>query len=187
MTVDAGMSNEALVERMAEQDQEALSLLYDRHRTIVYALALRILRDAAEAEEVLSDVFFQAWRGAGGFDPLRGSVTAWLVTLCRSRAIDRLRKRGRRDAALEEQARQAPAAPSRADAAAADWRMHRTRILSALGSLAPEQRSALELVYFDGLSHTEIAAKLREPLGTIKTRIRQGLLHLRERLGGPPS
>ena len=189
MAFDAGLSNEALVARMAERDQEALSLLYDRHQGILFSLALRILRDRAEAEEVLGDVFFQAWRSAAAFDPLRGSVTGWLVNLCRSRAIDRLRRRGRREAGLaDEKARRGSAATSLREAEeAADWGMRRTKIRAALGALPAEQRDALELAYFSGLSHSEIAAKLGQPLGTVKTRIRQGLLHLRESLAERPS
>lgn len=188
MALKTTQTDEALVARLVEQDQEALSALYDRHRSVVFSLALRILRDRAEAEEVLTDVFFQAWRTAAGFDLLRGSVAAWLVTLCRSRAIDRLRARGRRAAGLsalaEESSKAPPAAVSGPDPEeAAGSQMRRARIRAAMGALSPEQRGALELAYYGGLSHSEIAAKLGEPLGTVKTRIRQGLLTLRESLG----
>src|SRR6266545_8333591 len=98
-------ADEVLVARMAARDQEALATLYDRYRCVIFSLALRILRDRPEAEEALADVFLQAWRQAQGFEQQRGSVGAWLVTLCRSRAIDRLRARGRRDAALDTVAR----------------------------------------------------------------------------------
>jgi RNA polymerase sigma-70 factor (ECF subfamily) len=188
MALHSKHSDESLVARMAGQDQEALSALYDRHHGVVFSLALRILRERAEAEEVLTDVFFQAWRAAGGFDPLRGSVVSWLITLCRSRAIDRLRARGRREAhrgSLEQEPASAPArggAPGGPEEAA-DLQMRGARIRAALGALSADQRSALELAYFGGLSHSEIAAKLGEPLGTIKTRIRQGLLTLRDSLG----
>src|SRR5713101_8137853 len=100
MASDPEPTDASLVARITGRDQEALSSLYDRYRGVVFALALRMLRDRSEAEEVLADVFHQAWRGAGGHDPLRGSVAGWLFTLCRSRAIDRLRARGRRDAVL---------------------------------------------------------------------------------------
>jgi RNA polymerase sigma-70 factor (ECF subfamily) len=102
------LTDEALVARMADGDQEALSALYDRHRSVVFSLILRILRDRAEAEEVLTDVFFQAWRGARGFDPLRGSVIAWLVMLGRSRALDRLRREGRRGSTMNTSATEWP-------------------------------------------------------------------------------
>lgn len=187
MGLQTVLSDEALVARMAEQDQEALSALFDRYRGVVFSLALRILKERAEAEEVLTEVFFQAWSGAVGFDALRGTVAAWLVTLCRSRAIDRLRAKGRRDSGLgliaQQQSKAVSPAVGRESEAAAEIQMRRTRIQAALDTLTPEQRGALELAYYGGLSHSEIAAKLGEPLGTIKTRIRQGLLMLRESLG----
>ena len=189
MALQSRCTDESLVTRMAERDQDALSALYDRHHGVVFSLAVRILRDRAEAEEVLADVFFQAWRAAGGFDPLRGTVTSWLITLCRSRAIDRLRARGRRlshlGSLVEEHASTPPSptagGPGPEDAV--EIQMRRARIQAAMGTLSDEQRKALELAFYGGLSHSEIAAKLSEPLGTIKTRIRQGLLALRESLG----
>lgn len=182
-------SDEMLVGRMASRDQEALSRLYDRHRVVVFSLALRVLRDRAEAEEVLTDVFMQAWRSAAGFDPARGSVAAWLITLCRSRAIDRLRAQGRRAAATEALSREeggaaASARPAGGPEDVADTALKRRRISEALGRLSPQRRDAIELAYYGGLSHSEIAAKLGEPLGTVKTWIRQGLLDLRESLAG---
>ncbi len=187
MPPDSEITDERLVARMSARDQAALASLYDRHRGVVYALALRILRDRAEAEEVLADVFLQAWRSSAGFDRGRGSVAGWLFTLCRSRAIDRLRARGRRDAAHAALAREdaAPVAAPAAEGPEADVARGQKRRLigTALGALSPAQRSALELAYFEGLSHTEIAERLGEPLGTVKTRIRQGLLTLRESLG----
>jgi RNA polymerase sigma-70 factor (ECF subfamily) len=182
------LTDEALVARMAGRDQEALSALYDRHRTVIHSLALRILKDRAEAEEVLTDVFFQAWRAAAVFDPLRGSAVSWLITLCRSRAIDRQRSRGRREAGLSAFAGETTRLEgdsSRVDVAelALDAQKKRARIQKALETLSPEQRRALELAYFSGLSHSEIAAKLGEPLGTVKTRIRQGLIAMRTGLG----
>jgi RNA polymerase sigma-70 factor, ECF subfamily len=188
MALTTSDTDEALMEQMAKQDQEALSVLYDRYRGVVFSLALRILRDRAEAEEVMTDVFFQSWKSAGGFDPLRGSVAGWLITLCRSRAIDRLRARGRRDASLAALAADPLQTVSQGAAGAGpeestEIRHRSARILAALGALSTEQRGVLELAYYSGLSHSEIAAKLGEPLGTVKTRIRQGLLALRESLG----
>src|SRR5262245_41630381 len=163
MASQAQPSDEMLVRRMASRDQEALSRLYDRHRVVVFALALRVLRDRAEAEEALTDVFMQAWRSAGGFDPARGSVAAWLITLCRSRAIDRLRAQGRRSAATEALSREeggSGAAPSAADGPedAADTALKRRKISEALAKLSPQRRDAIELAYYGGLSHSEIAA-----------------------------
>lgn len=185
-------TDEALVARMAGHDQEALSSLFDRYRAVVFSFALRILGDRAEAEEILTDVFLQSWRGAAGFDRTRGSVPAWLITLCRSRAIDRLRARRRREAAMGVLARDgtasaatgAPGDPSAADSLveAAEITARRRRIAAALGGLSDPQRRAIELAYYGELTQSEIAARLGEPLGTIKTRIRQGLMALRETL-----
>jgi len=188
MALTTEHTDEALMQRMAKQDQEALSALYDRYRRVLFTLALRILRDRAEAEEAMTDVFFQAWKSAGGFDPLRGSVAAWLITLCRSRAIDRLRARGRRDAALAALAADplqtaSPSAAGASPAESAELGHRSAQIVAALATLPPEQKGALELAYYAGLSHSEIAEKLGEPLGTVKTRIRQGLLTLKETLG----
>jgi RNA polymerase sigma-70 factor, ECF subfamily len=180
-------SDEALVVRMAKQDQEALVLLYDRYRRVVFGLSVGILRDRTEAEEVVADVFFQAWRGAGGYERLRGSVSSWLVMLCRSRSIDRLRARGRRESGRERLKEQG------AEGTSAGWRdggadelmemeIKKKRITAALGSLPLEQRRALELAFYGGLSHSEVAVELGEPLGTIKSRIRQALSRLREGL-----
>jgi len=188
--IEASDSNDArLVARMAEGDQAALSDLYDRHRGVLFALALRVLRDRGEAEEALTDVFLQAWRAAGSFDSRRGPVTSWLVTLARSRAIDRLRARGRRDAAHASLAQEGAGTTVGSVTPAADPALHveglskRRRIGAALAALSAPQRSAIELAYYGGLSHSEIAEKLGEPLGTIKTRIRQGLMTLRDNLG----
>ena len=182
-------SDVGLVVRMAAGEQGALSELYDRHRGLVFSLALRVLRDRAEAEEVLTDVFLQAWRAAGGFDRQRGSVPGWLITMCRSRAIDRVRARGRREANIASLARDAagggkdPAAPFEDPLERIDVGAKRRRIMTALGALTQQQRDAIELAYYGGLSHSEIAERLGEPLGTVKTRIRQGLMTLRENLG----
>jgi RNA polymerase sigma-70 factor, ECF subfamily len=186
-TVIAEDSDSSLVAKMAAGDEAALSELYDRHRVLLFSLALRVLRDRAEAEEILHDVFLQAWRGAGGYDPGRGAVPAWLITLTRSRAIDRLRSRARRDVAMAAAAGElsparSAAPPAEDPAERLETLAKRRRIESALRALSPQQRDAIELAYYGGLSHTEVAAKLGEPLGTVKTRIRQALMTLRERL-----
>lgn len=184
MTTEIPDSDVELVGRMAARQPEALARLYDRHRTLIFALVLRILRDRAEAEEALADVFHQAWRQAEAFDARRGSVAAWLVTLGRTRALDRVRARARR-ASAEADMRQgsAPGAPAASTPGeAAENSLKRKRIREALATLAEGQRSALEMAYYEGLTHSEIAARLREPLGTVKTRIRQGMIALRDRL-----
>jgi RNA polymerase sigma-70 factor (ECF subfamily) len=168
------------------RDPAALERLYRQHGGLVHGLALRILQDGAEAEEVTQDVFLYVWQHAERFDPARGSLASWLVTLARSRGIDRLRSRGSRERRREGLKREVDA-----DLAAhepADPLQHalaaerRTRVRRALALLPPEQRSALEIAYFEGLSHSEIAARLQAPLGTVKTRIRQGMIRLRDAL-----
>ena len=163
----------ALIRRLVAGDHQALGALYDKYAGLVNALALRVLRDASEAEDIVQEVFVQAWRQAGRFDPARGTPEAWLCTMARSRALDRLR---RRTARREESCEQAPpvvATPRNEEALA---------VRKALDGLSEVQRRALELAYYEGLTQTEIAARLGEPLGTVKTRIRSAMLRLRETL-----
>jgi RNA polymerase sigma-70 factor, ECF subfamily len=180
-------TDDLLVSRIAARDQEALSLLFDRHRSLLFALALRILKDRAEAEEVLGDLFLQVWKQAGGYDRSRASVQGWLVNLGRSRAIDRLRARGRREAGAEALSRETStlaAAVTRGPdpVEQVEIRERRRVIAAALTELSEPAREAVELAYYGGFTHSEIAEKLGEPLGTVKTRIRQGLIALRESL-----
>jgi RNA polymerase sigma-70 factor (ECF subfamily) len=178
-----------LVGRMAVGEDAALGDLYDRYGKMVYALALAIVREPADAEEVVVDAFGQAWRQAGSFDATRGSVGAWLATIARSRALDTLRARGRRVRAHERAALlsdEGLAAPITAagDPARGVERTEARRLVSqALAALPGPQRTAIELAYFEGLSQSEIAERLAEPLGTVKTRIRSGMEKLRGLLG----
>jgi RNA polymerase sigma-70 factor, ECF subfamily len=171
-----------LVHRVAGGDHAALTALYDATSRIVFGLALRILADRDLAEDVVVEVYMQAWRGAAGYDPGRGTPSSWLLTLTRSRAIDLLRARTREHATdpLEAAGNIRSATPD-PEEATADAERHR-EVRSALTSLSAEQREAIELAYFAGLSHTEIALRLGQPLGTVKTRIRLGMLRLRELL-----
>ena len=175
----------AALERMARGDHEALAELYDRHGRLVYSLALRILRDQSDAEDIVQEVFSQAWRQAARYDASRGNPVAWLLNLTRSRAIDRLRgRRARPDAAAAD-----PAALDLADLSQpVDEQIalshQAARIRAAVGELSVLQRVAIELAFYEGMTHVEIADRLELPLGTVKTRIRQGLLKLRERLAG---
>jgi RNA polymerase sigma-70 factor (ECF subfamily) len=181
----AAMADRAAINRMARGDQDALGELYDRHGRLVYSLALRIVRDQRDAEEVVQEVFAQAWRQSGRYDAARGSVVGWMLRLTRSRAIDRVRGRRARpdvaadEAALLDLADTAPGADEQL--ASAD---QATQVRAALESLPFLQRTAIELAFYEGLTHTEIADRLEEPVGTVKTRIRQGLLKLRDRLAG---
>ncbi|MCW5549913.1 MAG: sigma-70 family RNA polymerase sigma factor [Opitutaceae bacterium] len=172
-----------LMRRIAEGDREAFGALYDRFSRPLYATALRILNDASEAEDLLQDVFLALWEKAGDFEPGRGTAFSWAVTFTRNRAIDRIRMRRRRAELLDQSA---PAdigyaddsGPDSADQAASSEQSSLVR--SAMASLPPEQRAALELAFFSGLTQQEIAARLSEPLGTVKARIRRGLIRLRD-------
>ena len=171
-----------LVERLAARDMDAAADLYDRYAGQILALARRILRNDGDAEEVVQDVFSQAWRSASGYDPSRGSVGGWLLVMARTRAIDRLRARQARPDTTAGPL--APTLPSSAvmpvDQVLSDEQA--VRIRSALNELPDAQRRALELAYYEGLTQSEIAERLTEPLGTIKTRIRTALMTLRQRL-----
>jgi RNA polymerase sigma-70 factor (ECF subfamily) len=167
---------------IAGGDEQALSALYDRYRLILFGLILRILHSQQEAEDVLQEVFLQVWRRASDFDETRGRPFTWLVTLARSRAIDRLRSLGSRERTAQEAARAIPESIS--DAAEDAVKSEQGEIVRrALGELPEEQRKTLLLAYFEGLTQTEIAERLNTPLGTIKTRMRSGMIKLRELLG----
>ena len=169
----------ALISRAAAGDQHAVSELYDATSRMVYGLVLRILYDEAAAEEVMLDVYMQVWRQAAAYDAGRGAPLAWLATIARSRAIDRLRA-GRQEwqrARSLETVSQLSTGESLEEAAyVAELR---EVVRGALGTLSDEQREALELAYYGGLSHSEIAERLGQPLGTVKTRIRLGMMKLR--------
>lgn len=170
---------------IAAGDASSLSALYDRYSGIVLATCLRILNDRADAEEVLGDVFWQVWEQAGRFDAARGSTVTWILTLARSRSIDRWRSiRTRARISEPEEAGAEPGAPPAAAEAFASvlQSQQRSALQGALGRLDASQREALELAYYGGLTHSEISGRLGVPLGTIKTRIRQGLIRLKDSL-----
>ena len=179
---DAESRQAELIRGVAEGDQQALASLYDATSRTVYGLLLRILSDPSAAEEVLLDVYAQVWRQAGAYCPERGRPLAWLTTIARSRAIDRVR-RGRHEqqhaVPLDEAARAASGESVEEGVRAGEVR---SIIRAALDALAPEQRDVIELAYYGGMSHSEIAAARGLPLGTVKTRTRLGLMRLREML-----
>jgi len=168
--------------RVVSGDQGAAAVLYDRHARPLYSLILRILGDETEAEDVLQEVFVQAFRQAGRYDASRGVVAAWLLMMARSRAIDRLRARRSRVEGRTGEVQVLNDVPdAKPDVASAMLDEERTRLVrEALAELPLLQRMAIELAYYEGLSHTEIAERLEQPLGTVKTRIRLGLLKLRD-------
>jgi RNA polymerase sigma-70 factor (ECF subfamily) len=172
-----------LARRLLQKDVEAFEQLYERHSRIVYALVLRILQQGSTAEEVVQDVFLQVWRNARHYDEQRGPFIPWLMTLARNRALDRLRlksERQRRQEAQTEEFPQVVEAPQYEKDLDEKRRAERVRALMA--SLHPQQKKAIELAFFEGLSHSEIAESLKEPLGTVKSWIRNGLLRLKEGL-----
>jgi len=172
-----------LLKAVSRGDEQALAQLYDNYRVILFGLLVRILNSREEAEDVLQEVFLQVWRRAKDFDETRGKPFTWLVTLARSRAIDRLRSLGARDRVAQASIREASEEVS--DAAFDTFRSEqRALVTSALSQLPEEQKRPLVLAYFDGLTQSEIAANLGAPLGTVKTRVRAGMMKLREVLAG---
>jgi len=167
-------SDTALVSALGNGDQSAMGLLYGRYSPIVYSVALRVLADEGMAEDVLQDVFMQLWRNPAAFDTTRGGLGAWLAVITRNRAIDCLRKR-RPETDIDNVV--VSVEPDLASET--ERRRIVTKIRQTLGNMPVGQRTALEMAYFQGLTHSEIATKTGEPLGTIKTRIRSGLLALR--------
>lgn len=163
----------ALLRRVASGDAKALGEFYDLYAGLANGLALRILRNRTEAEDVVQEVFVQVWRQASRYDPLRGSPEAWLCTMARTRALDRLRRVAARREEPSEAAPLPHGVPKTDEALA---------VQKAMDSLSQDQRRALELAYYEGLTQSEIARRLGEPLGTIKTRIRSAMIRLRETL-----
>jgi RNA polymerase sigma-70 factor, ECF subfamily len=164
-----------LVSAIGSGDEQAMAQLYQRYSDLVYSVALRVLGETGAAEDILQEVFMQLWRSPDRFDASRGSLPGWLAVITRNRAIDSLRKR-RPEAEMTD-----VVVSVEPDLASDAERRHALdRIRGALGGMSPLQRSALEMAFFEGLTHTEIAERTGEPLGTIKTRIRAGLLTLRK-------
>jgi RNA polymerase sigma-70 factor (ECF subfamily) len=180
MTALAHLSDDAVLALVARSDDTALGELYDRYGGPAYRLALRILRDAALAQDAVQDAFLTAWRTAPKFDPRRGSVSTWLLTLVHRRAVDVVRREDRRRALPLDDA---PVAAGDATDETVETRELRRGVQAALGKLTPLEREALELAYYGGLSQSEIAEKLGVPLGTVKSRMFAGLARMRDALG----
>ena len=173
----------ALVHRLLQKDVSAFEQLYDRHSRLVYGLLLRILQQAGTAEEVAQDVFLQLWRNAAQYDESRGPFVPWLLTLARNRALDTLRLKSERQRRREDQTEEMPPVVTVPQyEKVLDEKRRAEKVRALMASLNPKQKKAIELAYFEGLSHSEIAAALKEPLGTVKSWIRNGLLKLKEGL-----
>lgn len=184
--------DQKLVLAMSRLEERAAAQLYDKHSAAMFALAVRIVGETADAEDVVLDVFTQAWNSAARYDASRGSVLGWLTTMTRTRALDLVRGRGRRTKAVDNASRSlgddpvgvAASAPSAVDVVELGERAD--AVTSAMAVLSGQQRNAIELAFFEGLTHSEIAERLGEPLGTIKTRIRLGMQKLRDVLRDVP-
>jgi len=180
---DSNADDFALMQAIAGGDRSAVSDLYDRHAPLLLAICRRVLKDASEAEDVLTDVFFEVWSRRDRFDATRGSPLTYLVTLTRSRAIDRKRSRRARPMVSDNpEITTEPAATAPTPFQSTELNEQRESIRAALATLDPAQREAIECSFYEGLSHSEIAEKLQKPLGTVKTYIRQGLIRLRDRV-----
>lgn len=185
---DSSPADRELVGRAAGGDNEAIAALYDRYGGVLYAVAYRVAGQRADAEDAVIEAFAQAWRDAYRFEASRGSVAGWLIMIARTRALDIVRARTRRDRITATASSQEPQGLPAMGA----WRSdpsdsydhveRRERVQAALAMLSPPQRQAIELAFFEGLSQSEIAERLEEPLGTIKTRVRLGMQKLRESL-----
>jgi RNA polymerase sigma-70 factor (ECF subfamily) len=178
----AHLSDEALVLLAARSEESALAELYDRYGRTVYGLALRVLRDQALAEDATQETFLTIWRTASQFVPERGKASTWILTLAHRRAVDAVRHEQRRRSDSLERAPEPAADGAEEDA----WlRLQRERVQSALRRLPDAQREALELAYYGGFTQSELAERLGQPLGTIKSRMFSGLSRMRELLGEP--
>jgi RNA polymerase sigma-70 factor, ECF subfamily len=174
-------TDEELLAAISIGDEPALADLYDRFGRVAYGLALRIVRDPALAQDAVQDAFLTAWRTAASFDSRRGKAQTWFLTLVHRRAVDVVRREDRRRA--EQLADDAPSPAAAATEEEAVLREQRRTVQAALARLPPDQREALELAYYGGLTQTELAERLGIPLGTVKSRVFSGLARLRDLLG----
>jgi len=170
--MDARASDAALIQRIVERDESALAVLYDRYAGMLSSVLNRILHDTQAAEEILQDIFFQLWRNATQFDASRGSLPGWLLVIARNRAISRLRRHN--PASGEELLENTVVRPTTLETKVAQQQLI-GKVKGALDRLPKEQRAAIELAYFEGLTHSEIAERTGDPLGTVKTRLRSAV------------
>ena len=177
------LDDEELMQRLVYRDLWAFRALYDRYGNLVYSAALRVLRDPQVAEDMVQEIFLRIWRKPESYVAQRGRFATWLTSVTRNRAVDEVRSRGRRfrheTASPEEQERELPAPETNDPALMAELADQRRLILAALAQIPAEQRQIIELAYFGGLTQQEIAERLSQPLGTVKTRIRLGMQKLR--------
>lgn len=182
----SGLDDEELMQRLAYRDLVAFRALYDRYGNLVYSAALRVVRDAQIAEDMVQEIFLRIWRKPESYVAQRGRFVTWLTSVTRNRAVDEVRSRGRRfrheTASPEEQERELPSSEQDDPALTAELSDQRRLILAALKQIPAEQREIIELAYFGGLTQQEIAERLSQPLGTVKTRIRLGMQKLRAAL-----
>ena len=182
-TGHTGLDDEELMQRLVYRDLWAFRALYDRYGNLVYSAALRVVRDAQVAEDMVQEIFLRIWRKPDSYVAQRGRFVTWLASVTRNRAVDEIRSRGRRfrheTASPEEQERELPAPETNDPALMAELADQRRLIVAALAQIPAEQRQIIELAYFGGLTQQEIAERLSQPLGTVKTRIRLGMQKLR--------
>lgn len=181
----AGLADRELLTRISSRDTSALKALYDACAPKAMAIAQRLLRNRAEAEDVVQETFVEVWKRAGQYDERRGNVVSWVCTIARTRSIDRLRSLGSAARAADSAAAEVKDDVAPAPLELAEARRDRERVTAAMATLPPEQRRALELAYFDGLTQREIAERTGDPLGTVKTRVRLAMLKLGELLAEP--
>jgi RNA polymerase sigma-70 factor, ECF subfamily len=183
MTADPPDNAPALLRQIAGGDGEAFRRFYDRYASLIFTFAFRLLGSRSDAEDLLQEVFLQVWRQAQSYNPDRGSPEAWLITMTRSRAIDKLRSIRRRDMSPLPPGESVPPEGEAQVGPPTQALEAKLTVQGVLTRLPAAQRTVLEMAYFDGLTQSEIAAQLREPLGTVKTRMRAGLERLRGFLG----
>lgn len=180
---EPGPSDAALMDRIVQRDADALEVLYDRHSRAVFSLVYRITQQRPTAEEVTQDIFLLLWRNARHYDAQRGPLEPWLLTLARNRALDTLRLKREKQRSREDEFGERQLVCSSPDPETiADRESRAEKVRGVMAELPAQQRRAIELAYFDGMSHSEIAEKLMEPLGTVKSWIRNGLLKMRQEL-----